>query len=78
MDCIILTDDEIENNDPIEQFEQVNDELVAIRLEISEINKQINRLHRQRSHLIKQEKQLKENQQSTTKSNNHQWGQTSK
>ncbi len=47
-----------------------NDELVAIQLEITEINKQINRLRRRRSHLNKQQQKLKEiikqNQQSTT------------
>jgi len=58
------------------------DELVAIQLEISEINKQINRLRRRRSHLNKQQQKLKETikqaQQSTTvtRNLNEQWERT--
>ncbi len=68
---LISSDSSITNND--------NDELIAIELEITEINEQMNRLHRRRTHLIKQQKRLKEtikgNQQLATKSND-QWGRT--
>jgi len=57
-----------------------NSEFIAIELEISEIDGQINRLRQQRFHLVKRQKKLKEtieqNQQSTTSNVNDQWKRT--
>jgi hypothetical protein len=57
-----------------------NSEFIAIELEISEIDGQINRLRQQRFHLVKRQKKLKEtieqNQQSTTRNVNDQWKRT--
>jgi len=71
--CLNLFCSPVTNND--------NDQLVAIQLEITEINKQMNRLRRRRSQLIKQQQKLKEtikqNQQSTTARNfDEQWERT--
>jgi ATP-dependent helicase YprA (DUF1998 family) len=58
-----------------------NDELVAIELEIAEIDQQINRLRHQRSFLSKRQQKLKDsikrNQQSITNSSDEQWKRTS-
>jgi predicted nuclease with TOPRIM domain len=57
-----------------------NSEFIAIELEISEIDEQINRLRQKRFHLVKRQKELKEtikqNQQSTTRNVNDQWKRT--
>lgn len=57
-----------------------NDELIAIQLEINEINKETNRLRRRRCQLLDRQKELKEmikgNQQSVAKPVD-QWGRTS-
>ncbi len=55
--------------------------MVAIQLEITEINRQINRLRRRRSQLVKQQQKLKETikqdqQSTTTRNSNEQWGRT--
>lgn len=58
-----------------------NDELIAIELEIDEINKETNRLRRRRCQLLDRQKELKEmikgNQQSMAKPVD-QWGRTSR
>ena len=57
-----------------------NDELVAIDLEIAEIDEQINRLRHQRTFLVTRRQKLKEtikrNQQSIPRDSNEQWKRT--
>ncbi|CAF0934443.1 unnamed protein product [Rotaria sp. Silwood1] len=88
MDYIVVSDeedDEIDNLEllnAIEQFEKnqssiiesnENDELIAIELEISEIDVEINRLRHKRCQLVERQKKLKDsmkqNQQSTLNTN---------
>ena len=110
MDYIVVTDDEMENNNRFDNVTQnkltnrygdvesfnnscvrtfssshamnnYKDELVAIQLEINEINQETNRLRRRRCQLLDRQKELKElvkgNQQTTTNSVD-QWGRTSR
>ncbi|CAF0892643.1 unnamed protein product [Rotaria sp. Silwood1] len=91
MDCIVLSDEENENKNSVttaRQFEQINNpittnddvELVAIELEISEIDEQISRLRQQRGNLIQRQQKLKEaikrNQHITINNVNEQWQRT--
>lgn len=75
MDCIVVSDDENENFDVINTGEQLenstneDDELLAIDLEISDIDEEIQRLRFKRSQLLQRQEQIrnarKQNQQTT-------------
>ena len=91
MDNVIVLSDE-EKGEIYDQHQQLpscssqlnidNDRLVAIQLELTDINEEISRLRHRRFKLLKQQQKLQEtlNQQSiqtkSTKNSNDQWSKT--
>ncbi|CAF0923798.1 unnamed protein product [Adineta steineri] len=81
MDYIVVNDedDDVEQiNSPVMNTD--NDELIAIELEMAEIDQQMNSLRQQRNHLANRQKRLKETikqkEQSTTTNLIEQWKRT--